>query len=1337
MNHTLARLLEEGHQLLNAQQLDAAESKYKQAYLLHPCNVDAMYGLGCIYAHQHKFEEALKWTDKILQDKDHPSALELQASCLVEMQLYSAALDIFETIEETNDSAMILAHMGICYFHLEDWELAEEYLREALEGDLLYQSRYELVENSLYHPFYAELHHYLAQSLQHQRQKKEARLHYYLAKCLNPETVLDPIHVQVVSKHSLDIHPYFDFPEFNRPPEANDDPQVIFSYLLQASIEEILELRTIFQTNSHQKFIDEAMATSQHQGELGFTARLHGLSDIVFGRDNGELLEKICSESWQQWFSLADQFHQGTITLDEAVSRHPPFDRESAIVLLKLARRFLNQDPESAQMLITFIERSLSLHEDSEPVTYALSIALAAELEQRLGQAKRSLIRYEKALELISDTDKPEEEVTILFAMGGALYRLQRFGDLLRTLDQIMTTSASYQLYSAHIQACYHRAAIHYEMSAFKACQRDCETALHLIASSQEANDMQQQLAPLYQEACRELHELPSSIIMSLIDEELHFPPEPEELSTNKSTLHSSPDREHPQDIRFDHSHTEVIPSNEHQTHTSSIRPVSRLVSSHASNDSSSSTAIDERTGQPQPSPKTSDEQHTKTIFQNLWQKGIDLLSSEHYEDGLYHLLRAQAQLEASPYRQDDIRRAKQVLLMNDVANALYHLERYDEALQRVERGLFLADQYSLSIDFWPIFCNASLIAIHLKQTEKAILHMESALELARKQDEPKRATTSLKLLTELLIDFKPEPIPELREYQKQVAHMNIPFHTLDDQEAIIDWSDAIEYEYPLFPSTNSVLSSLPHHNDGFANWQAGIDALIHGEYLNAIHAFRQVSLDDGYSNQQIALAQINIGVSYCELGLYPETLSHWKHALNILHTLGDRHRCFSLLCRVLQVSHQIQEHPDLTLRPTQYLDIETQIQKLYTLWSELEPLNLRRNIGLQFADTLLSVLQFDLAEDVLLKTIQEIGGDNDLSHPQQNLKNATKDRSPAHLGPDYQSCDDAMMAYGMLGKIMSHHRRYSEAIECYLCALDGADQLGNLTMMQTINAWLANTLHQANQLNEAAYYYLQAIEGAELSQDKAQLSSLHQQYSSLLFQQNLQDQAISHAKLAIELADKANVTLVAQRSLVNLITFLPGDALPDTLLDRAIQVLDSGLHSKDLMIQSVARAHHASHFLAKGDIEAAIKLFDDVAKTDSTCHRDRYNYCTILLTNARMVQDIAIDRAIAYAYIARDIAMDTDHKEQQINCDELLLNLALNLKSASLIEEHIEYLLPELEKHHQNIRSNQQHQAFAKRFYPLIERCICHYATFSYTQRVIELNNWKSYLARLRPSFS
>ena len=1409
MNQTLARLIEEGHQLLQAQQLEAAASKYQQVYVLAPTHVEAMYNLGCICAHQHQFEDALRWADKVLKvNDDHQPSLELQASCLMEMERFAAALDILESIEETNDSALMLANMGVCHFKLSEWEQAEEYLREALEGDVLYQSRFELVESILYHPFYAELHHYLAQTLQQQKHAKEARLHYYLAKCLNPELTLNSTHEQVVSKAHLDIHPYFDFPEFNSPPQANDDPQVIFSYLLQAPVEEILDMRSMFQSATHQQFLDEAIATSQTQGELGFTARLQGLSDIVFEKDDGQLLSMINSDPWQHWFTLADQVHQGHITLDEAVSRHLTFDWQSSKALLKLARRFLNQDPESAQMLISFIERSMATHEQSLPVAYALAIALAAELEQRLGQAKRSLLRYEKALDLIAETDHHEDEVNILFAMGGALYRLQRFGDLLRTLDQIMTIASASHLPKAHVQACYHRAAIHYEMSAFKACQRDCETAIHLMAESQEGHEMQQQLAPLYQEACRELNEFPNSVIMGLIDEELHFPPEPEDAlfdpmmddvsvytrtETNANAIENKDDQLTKAPFDNMSANDSVNASIEHQTFstpdvnalsandetfTHGKKSVGQAFNEEALNEKAlandqninpsfhqnpkqnsasnlqknkikggapaelttdrvidlESTSSGQSSLSYTPSDKKirKDAQDTHDILQRLWQRGIDLVSSEHYEDGLYHLLRAQAQLEASPYRQDTISRGKQVLLMNDIAKALYHLERYDEALQRVERGLYISDQEPLDIDLWPILCNASLIAIHLKQTKTAIHHMERALELAQMHNEPKREMTSLKLLAELLIDFAPEQAAELAEYREQKSRFNESFLSSDysDWDSTTDISDTIEYEYPLFPTPNPVQTLTQENHRGLTTWQTGVDALVHGEYLTAIHSFQQVSLDEGYNNQQIALAQMNIGVAYCELGQYSETLSHWKHAQNILHTLGDFIRCFALRCRMLQVSHQLKTHISGYLRPTQDFDIDTQIQTLKRDWFDIEPLKIRRNVGLQFADTLIALAKYSLAEDILLTIIQEVNNQHRDKTEEEKTANYLQSNLSPHLGPDYQSCDDAMMAYGMLGKIMSHDQRYSEAIECYLCALDGADQLGNMAMVQTINAWLAFTLHQANQLSEAAYYYQQSLEGAEESQDLMQKANLHQHFSSLLFQQGLYHQAVQHAEEAIKISDDMEQTsLIAQRSLVSLITFLPGDALNDATLDRAIHTLDTGLNSQDSLIQSVSRAHHATHFLAKGDRSTALKLLDDVAKMDSTGVRDRFGYSTTLLTNARMIQELSPDRAIAYAFIARDIAMDLSHSEQLVDCDELLLSLALTIKNESLIEEHIEYLLPQLETYQRQIRSLSQQKTLYQRFYPLIERCICYYVSQTNTQRVIELNNWKSFL--------
>src|SRR5262249_37582508 len=98
---------------------------------------------------------------------------------------------------------------------------AEATLRALLEHDLAYQTRYAMVAMYDQSPFWADVHHTLARVLQGRGDLEEARLHYHLTKRIDPETVLDPMYLEIVSTEDLEDHP------IDRLPTELGDPEEV------------------------------------------------------------------------------------------------------------------------------------------------------------------------------------------------------------------------------------------------------------------------------------------------------------------------------------------------------------------------------------------------------------------------------------------------------------------------------------------------------------------------------------------------------------------------------------------------------------------------------------------------------------------------------------------------------------------------------------------------------------------------------------------------------------------------------------------------------------------------------------------------------------------------------------------------------------------------------------------------------------------------------------------------------------------------------------------------------------------------------------------------------
>ena len=205
-NYIVAKLIQEGDNLLQNGHLDAAEKKYHEALVLNPNSAEALYSIGAIYNNRGDFQNALEWAEiAIVADSNFRPAYALLGNVLFGLNRYEDAIEMLALADKSN--LMAYGQIGLCYEKLERWEEAEEDFRAVLEDDLTYLTRNSFVALYNYDPFFADVHHALARVLQHQGKIEEAKLHYHLTKRIDPTTPLDPMYLEITSESDLDIHP--------------------------------------------------------------------------------------------------------------------------------------------------------------------------------------------------------------------------------------------------------------------------------------------------------------------------------------------------------------------------------------------------------------------------------------------------------------------------------------------------------------------------------------------------------------------------------------------------------------------------------------------------------------------------------------------------------------------------------------------------------------------------------------------------------------------------------------------------------------------------------------------------------------------------------------------------------------------------------------------------------------------------------------------------------------------------------------------------------------------------------------------------------------------------
>ena len=384
------RLVKEGDDALKRGDRDAAEAAYREALDVDPDHAEALHSLGYIEVSRDHFPAAKSLLEEALaRDPDHQGARQLLANAHLGMKDYAAAKRGFLAVKGDDPQPIVLAQLGLCCEGGGNWAEAEDWLRQALETDISYITRYQAIGMFNYGPFAADLHHALARVLQRQGKDDEARLHYHLAKRNDATTELDPMYLEIMTEADLENHPHFDTPAPRAEDADIDDPEEWIAGLLRIEDwDRLVEAAAGMEKDMLDRLVG-LIRGAQAAGRLYLSAQLRLVGDAATSQDRSRAtFEALASPDWRRFFETAELAMTGRIAADEARIRlsRIDLDARTAPLLADLMERFVRIELETGVPLAGWFQ---SLTEDrEEPVLRAEGARLQAFAAQCSGRPR-------------------------------------------------------------------------------------------------------------------------------------------------------------------------------------------------------------------------------------------------------------------------------------------------------------------------------------------------------------------------------------------------------------------------------------------------------------------------------------------------------------------------------------------------------------------------------------------------------------------------------------------------------------------------------------------------------------------------------------------------------------------------------------------------------------------------------------------------------------------------------------------------------------------------------------------------------------------------------------
>jgi CHAT domain-containing protein/tetratricopeptide (TPR) repeat protein len=346
-------LVQEGDDFLRAGDLDQAEHAYRRAAEVDPLSAEALRSVAYVLLRGGDLDTALSFALRAAAAQPaHTDARHTLGNVLMALGRHREAIEHLSYVAADMDGeAQVLAQgqVGLCYEALGEWAEAERWLRTALAEDPGYVSRYALF--AFYHhgpggtgtaSVSADLHHALARVLQHQGNLEEARLHYHLAKRVDPTVELDPKYLQIMPREELENHPA----ERPVPGEFDSDEQRLQYLLGRPSYQALTEATAEPGMSDLRSRVLATADAAQRRGDYAEAARLWVVVQCLAGVGWVELYDLMAQDDGPRLMSLAQAAHAGSLPVARARDLAGKLDLRAgeAGALVDLTEVFLQLD---------------------------------------------------------------------------------------------------------------------------------------------------------------------------------------------------------------------------------------------------------------------------------------------------------------------------------------------------------------------------------------------------------------------------------------------------------------------------------------------------------------------------------------------------------------------------------------------------------------------------------------------------------------------------------------------------------------------------------------------------------------------------------------------------------------------------------------------------------------------------------------------------------------------------------------------------------------------------------------------------------------------------------
>ncbi len=140
-------------------------------------------------------------------DPQHHGALALAGNALLALARHAEALPYLGAAEAASASKITSVQIALCLEAAGEFGAAEHRLRAVLAQEPSYVTRQAAVLLYSHNPAVADVHAHLARVLQRRGDNVEARLHYQLAKLIDPHVELDPLYLKIMTQEELEDYP--------------------------------------------------------------------------------------------------------------------------------------------------------------------------------------------------------------------------------------------------------------------------------------------------------------------------------------------------------------------------------------------------------------------------------------------------------------------------------------------------------------------------------------------------------------------------------------------------------------------------------------------------------------------------------------------------------------------------------------------------------------------------------------------------------------------------------------------------------------------------------------------------------------------------------------------------------------------------------------------------------------------------------------------------------------------------------------------------------------------------------------------------------------------------